>query len=222
VLPLPDRRIGLAVADVTGKGIPAATLSARARYLLEAFAGEGREPDVVLARLNQVLAVDGEAKYMSLFYGVLDPRGGRLVFANAGHHPPLLLRAGSHAPTPLEVPGLLLGVDAGAAYDTAVVDVRPGDLLLLFTDGVTEARNRDGKQFGEQGIAAVLQRFGDASPEELADRVMEAVAAWSGPDPADDQTAVVVQVERTPASAVRAGEPSRTRLDHPRNGQSIG
>jgi serine phosphatase RsbU (regulator of sigma subunit)/HAMP domain-containing protein len=220
VLPLPDRRIGLAVADVTGKGIPAATLSARARYLLEAFAGEGREPDAVLARLNRVLAVDGEGKYMSLFYGVLDPRGGRLVFANAGHHPPLLLRAGSPAPTPLEVPGLLLGVDAGTSYETAEVDVRPGDLLLLFTDGVTEARNRDGKQFGEQGIAAVLQRFGHASPEELTDRVMEAVAAWSGPDPADDQTAVVAQLERTPAPAVTPGEPSRTRLSDPPKGRA--
>jgi serine phosphatase RsbU (regulator of sigma subunit)/HAMP domain-containing protein len=200
VLPLRDHRVGLAVADVTGKGIPAATLSARARYLLEAFAGEGREPDAVLARLNRVLALDGESKYMSLFYGVLDPGCGRLVFANAGHHPPLLLRAGSRAPAPLEVPGLLLGVDAGAAYETAEVAVKPGDLLLLFTDGVTEARNRDGKQFGEQGIAAVLQRFSGASPEELTDRVMEAVAAWGGPDPADDQTAVVVQLDQAHGS----------------------
>src|SRR5262249_53704735 len=167
VLPLGDRRVGLAVADVTGKGIPAATLSARARYLLEAFASEGREPDAVLARLNRVLSVDGAGKYVSLFYGVLDPGVGRLVFANAGHPPPLLLRAGSHAPASLEARGLLLGVDAAAAYATAEAAVGPGDLLMLFTDGVTEARNHDGAQFGDRLMVPLLSAARGGTPDDV-------------------------------------------------------
>lgn len=194
VLSLADRRVGLAVADVTGKGIPAATLSARARYLLEAFAGEGRGPDAVLARLNQVLAADGDGKYVSLFYGVLDQARNRLVFANAGHHPPLLLRAGSSTPAPLEVRGLLLGVDAAAAYTTAEAAVGPGDLLVLFTDGVIEARNHDGAQFGDRQMIPLLTATRGGTPEDVVDRVMAAVAEWGGADPADDQTVVVAQV----------------------------
>lgn len=194
VLPLGDRRVGLAVADVTGKGIPAATLSARARYLLEAFASEGREPDAVLARLNRVLSVDGDGKYVSLFYGVLDPGQGRLVFANAGHHPPLLLRTGSHAPASLEARGLLLGVDAAAAYATAEAAVGPGDLLMLFTDGVTEARNHDGAQFGDRLMVPLLNAARGGTPDDVVDGVMAAVAEWGGTDPADDQTVVVAQV----------------------------
>lgn len=194
VLPLTERRVGLAVADVTGKGIPAATLSARARYLLEAFAAEGRGPDAVLARLNRLLAADGDGKYVSLFYGVLDQARNRLVFANAGHHPPFLLRAGSDAPVPLEVRGLLLGVDAAAAYTTAEAAVGPGDLLVLYTDGVIEARNHDGAQFGDRQMIPLLTATRGGPPEVVLDRVMAAVAEWGGADPVDDQTVVVAQI----------------------------
>lgn len=198
VLPLGQDQVGLAIADVSGKGIPAATLSARARYLLEAFASDSRRPEAVLARLNQVLAADAESKFVSLFYGILDPREGTVTFASAGHLPPLLLGARDTAPRPLEAPGLLLGVQAGTTYMTAETRIGPGDLLLLFTDGITEARNARGELFGEQQVSRLLRSLRDAPVDEVADRMMEAVAAWSGNGPADDQTVVAVRLAAWP------------------------
>jgi serine phosphatase RsbU (regulator of sigma subunit)/HAMP domain-containing protein len=195
VLPLEDARVGLAIADVTGKGIPAATLSARARYLLEAFALDAHRPDTVLTRLNQVLARDAASQFVSLFYGILDARRGRFAFARAGHLPPLLVPAGTATPVALEPPGLLLGVDVAATYVTSEVPVGPGDLLVMFTDGITEARRQDGQQFGEQRVSMLAGACAGALPEDVVERVMDALAAWAGRAPADDQTIVVVRIE---------------------------
>ncbi|TMI79948.1 MAG: HAMP domain-containing protein [Bacillati bacterium ANGP1] len=194
VLPLDHGQVGLAIADVSGKGIPAATLSARARYLLEAFAQDGRRPEAVLSRLNHALAADTESKFVSLFYGILNPRDGTLLFASAGHLPPLMVRAADAGPRLLEAPGLLLGVEPGTTYAMSETRIGPGDLLLLFTDGITEARNAAGEQFGEQRISELLATLRDAPLDEVADRVMDAVASWSGNGPADDQTVVAARM----------------------------
>lgn len=193
VLPLEGGCVGLAIADVAGKGIPAATLSARARYLLEAFALDARRPDAVLTRLNQVLVRDADSRFVSLFYGILDPHRGRLAFARAGHPPPFLLRAGADAPVALEASGLLLGVKAAAPYTTSDIPVGPGDVLIMFTDGVTEARRADGEQFGEQQVCTLVRTCAGRLPEDMVNRVMDALATWGGHPPVDDQTIVVVR-----------------------------
>jgi serine phosphatase RsbU (regulator of sigma subunit) len=195
VLPLGEDRVGLAIADVAGKGIPAATLSARARYLLEAFASEGQPPDGVLTRLNRVLAQDVDSSFVSLFYGVLSPREGRLAFSSAGHLPPLLLRERARLPIPLEAPGLLLGVESSAEYVTVETFVGPGDMLVMFTDGITEARNVDGEEFSDERVSTLLGTLAAVGPEETADRVMDAVATWAPGSPADDQTIMVVRID---------------------------
>jgi len=195
VLPLGEDRVGLAIADVAGKGIPAATLSARARYLLEAFALEDARPDGVLGRLNHVLARDADPNFVSLFYGILSPRERCLRFANAGHLPPLLLRAGARAPVSLETPGLLLGVRPETAYVPAEVPVGPGDVLVMFTDGITEARSSNGEEFGDERLAALLDGPAAQDPGALADRVVDGVAAYSPGIPADDRTVVVVRID---------------------------
>jgi serine phosphatase RsbU (regulator of sigma subunit)/HAMP domain-containing protein len=194
VFPLNGQRAGLVIADVSGKGIPAATLSARARYLLEAFALDGRPPGAVLTQLNHVLSADADSKFVSLFYAVLDPRGGTLAFASAGHLPPLLLRAGEASPVFLETRGILLGVEPSATYATTEMWIAPGDLLVMFTDGITEARNPHGEQFGEQRLAALLAASAGVSPEEVADRIMAAVTSWCGKGTTDDQTVVAAQI----------------------------
>jgi serine phosphatase RsbU (regulator of sigma subunit)/HAMP domain-containing protein len=194
VLPLEEGRVGLAIADVAGKGIPAATLSARARYLLEAFALDAPRPDAVLTRLNRVLAQDADSRFVSLFYGILDPIGGRLAFARAGHPPPILLRPGTATPVPLEAPGLLLGVKVSTPYVTREIPIGPGDQLIMFTDGITEARRPDGEQFGEQQLLALVRTCAGTVPEDVVDRVMDAMATWAGSTPADDQTIVVVRI----------------------------
>ncbi len=196
IFPLGEGRVGLAIADVSGKGIPAATLSARARYLLEAFALDARSPGEVLERLNTMLVPDAEVgMFASLFYGVLDLTAGTFVSANAGHLPPFILRAGASGPAPLEVRGILLAVDPDARYPVVETRVEAGDLLVLFTDGITEARNGAGEQFGERQLAGLLASLRHASPEDIADRVMDAVARWTGTGPADDQALVVARAQ---------------------------
>jgi len=195
ILPLTSGHVGLAIADVSGKGIPAATLSARTRYLLEAFALDAPSPDTVLARLNAVLARDGwTGMFVSLFYAVLDPETGTLRFSSAGHPSPLLLARDADAAAPLEARGLLLGVDADARYSMAESRIRPGDLLVLFTDGITEARDAAGEQFGEPRLQALLGTLRTAKPEDIADRVMAEVKQWTGDRQIDDQAFVAIRV----------------------------
>ena len=195
ILALGQGQVGFAIADVSGKGIRAATLSARTRYLLEAFVLDGRPPEAVLARMNTVLTQDAASDlFVSLFYGVIDPEAGTLRCTSAGHPAPLVLRAGEPAPVALEAPGLLLGVKTGARYSAIETRVGPGDLMVLFTDGITEARRADGEQFGEQRLANHVVEHRQAQPEDIADHVMDAVARWSGDGARDDQALVVVRV----------------------------
>jgi len=194
VLPLGDGRVGLAIADVAGKGIPAATLAARTRYLLEALALDGRDPADVLARLNAVLVDDaGTNLFVSLYYAVFTPASGTLRWASAGHLPPLVLRAGAPGPSPLDIGGVLLGILPHAKYQSRETVVRPGDVLVLFTDGITEARRADGELFGEQRLAAAVTAARDGTPDEIAGAVMHAVAEWAAAGQRDDRALAVVQ-----------------------------
>ncbi|HLN13140.1 MAG TPA: SpoIIE family protein phosphatase [bacterium] len=195
IFPLARGQVGLAIADVTGKGIPAAALSARGRYLLEAFALDGRPPETVLARMNAVLTQDAaSALFVTLFYAVVDAAAGTLRCTCAGHPAPLLLRHGASDPRPLDARGLLLGVSPDARYAATELTVHPGDLLLLFTDGITEARNADGEEFGEERLGALLVAGREAPPQDIADRIMRAVGAWGVAGPKDDQALVVARV----------------------------
>jgi sigma-B regulation protein RsbU (phosphoserine phosphatase) len=209
VLPLEGQRVGLAIADVSGTGIAAATLSAKTRYLLEALALDGRPPEAVLAQVNAVLARDaGEGMFVSVFYGLLDVGSGGLLFASAGHPPPFLLSPLADAARALEAPGILLGVDPRAEYAARHVRLHPGDVLLLYTDGITEARSASGELFGEHRLLSAAREAGTATPQAIAAGVMEAVRRWSAGGPCDDQAVVVARFQ--PASAPE-GEASRER-----------
>jgi sigma-B regulation protein RsbU (phosphoserine phosphatase) len=194
VLPLEDGCVGLAIADVAGKGIPAATLAARTRYLLEALALDGRDPADVLTRLNAALVSDaGTNLFVSVYYAVFAPARGVLRSASAGHLPPILLRTRAAAPSPLDTAGVLLGILPGARYQSRETAVRPGDVLVLYTDGITEARRADGELFGDQRLAAAVAAARDGTPEEIADAVMDAVAEWAGAGQRDDRALAVIR-----------------------------
>jgi serine phosphatase RsbU (regulator of sigma subunit)/HAMP domain-containing protein len=209
-LPLADGRIGLAIADVAGKGIPAATLAARTRYLLEALALDGRDPAEVLARLNTALVNDpGTNLFVSLFYAVLTPARGLLRWASAGHLPPLLFRADAARPAPLDAAGLLLGIQPGETYTSRETVLAPGDVLVLYTDGLTEARRADGELFGDARFAAAVADARGGSPEEIADAVMHAVADWAGVGQRDDRALAVIRFAAV-AAAAREPRPGRT------------
>ena len=193
-----DHRLAFAIGDVTGKGVPAALYMAVSRTLLRATAARGSSPSVCLASVNDALcAEDVGGMFVTCFYGVLDTRSGSIEMCNAGHNPPYILRAdGLVEPTP-QAGGFMLGMFADTAYESATVHLGPGDSLVLYTDGVTEAVNAGDDQYEEERLEVTLQRLATTGPpvtaEQLVDGVMADVEQFvSGAPQADDITLLVL------------------------------
>jgi sigma-B regulation protein RsbU (phosphoserine phosphatase) len=166
-IPLEDGRLGFAVGDVVGKGLPAALLMANVRATLRGQAS-GSNAAACLERANALLhGSTSRREFVTLFYGVLDPVRHRVRYANAGHNRPLLLATGK-APARLETGGLALGMVSSCAYEEAEVAIGPGDLLFVYSDGVTEAMDADREEFGEARLAAVLEGCRDAPASTLS------------------------------------------------------
>ena len=190
-------RLGILVADVSGKGLAAALIMVTFRaYLLATIINE-LSMRVVMARVNRLIHQTTEGdRFITTFYGLIDPENKRLLYINAGHNPPLLLRADGTS-TLLDQSGLPLGVFADSRYSESVVDFRSGDILVLYTDGVTEARNRRDESFGLQGLAKVVREAANRRAHEICDAVTSAVDAFSeeigGPE--DDLTVSIVKIK---------------------------
>ena len=180
---------GVVMADVSGKGLKAAVQTAMLKYTLRGFALEDPDsPARVLARVNDVLCspMSSHDGFVTLFYGVLDTRTGELTYANAGHEPPLLRMAGGGAVCPLpDCDGLALGAMSGVPYEECRTALAPGDLLLLYTDGLTEARADDGSFLELEGLTALLPRT-DVSATECIRAVYSGVSAFAGDVRRDD------------------------------------
>jgi sigma-B regulation protein RsbU (phosphoserine phosphatase) len=179
--PLSDGRLGLVVADVSGKGMPAALFSMVSKTLIRATALDRiRMPSDTIAVVNDQLCVDNDAcMFVTTFYLEFDPTSGKAVYVNAGHPPPLLIHAdGSSKPLPL-TGGAALGVMDGLPYDQAEIQMQAGDVLLLFTDGVTEAFSADEREFTEAALPPLFA--GQAVPpvRGVVERVISAVDAHS-------------------------------------------
>jgi sigma-B regulation protein RsbU (phosphoserine phosphatase) len=191
-LPLADGRVALVIADVSGKGVGAALLMSafRASLLSQDLA---REPVAgVLARLNHFLHHSVEpGKFVTAFLGVLDGPGGRLVYSNAGHNAPLVVSAGG-AVTRLEAGGLILGIFEDAAYETGEAVLAPGDRLVLFTDGVTEAMDEQDELWGEERLVELVRAAADLDSAALLGRIVEAVRRFEGARGASDDVTLIV------------------------------
>lgn len=187
-----DGRFGFALGDVAGKGAPAALLSAMLGGIFLAQATATEDPAAAVARINRCLVRRAiEARFVTLFYGVLAP-DGRLVGCNAGHNPPFVLRRGDVLR--LDRGGPLLGLFEGVEFEEATVFLEPGDLVLVFSDGVTEALNVHGEEFGEARVLEVMQSARATAPQGVLDALVEAVRAFSrGAPQNDDVTAMVVR-----------------------------
>ncbi len=161
VLPVDERRWGFVIADVAGKGPAAALMMAACRATLRLCAAGEPSAASVVRRVNRALHGDmPRGMFISLFYGILDLDTNRLTYVRAGHEPAILLRAGGGAPELLSAGGLALGFDDGPVFDAmldeTVLDLAPGDLLALYTDGITEAANAAGEEFGRERMIAAL------------------------------------------------------------------
>jgi PAS domain S-box-containing protein len=167
VFRLPDDRVALLMADVSGKGLAAAMQTTMVKNMLRVIAFEDPEPATALARLNRVLYHFTEAElFVAAFYGVLAPESGALVYANAGHDCPLLYRAEQRFCTALDTTGIALGMDPESRYFARRLALEQGDVLLLYTDGITEAR-QGVRFFGRERLEEFLTRFADSRPSRI-------------------------------------------------------
>jgi phosphoserine phosphatase RsbU/P len=211
--------IGLVVADVTGKGIPAAILMADSRGLIHAAADHSGGPAETLTRVNRIL-VDERASglFVTVAHAVLDTRTGRLTLARAGHDPLHILRADGSLEV-LEPPGRLIGMVADLGLTSAELSLEPGDAFIGHTDGVTEARSSDGAFYGEDRFRALLAALAGQPAGAIVDAVVADVAAFRGrAEPSDDLTLLVVR--RQPAGVGAAREPAPGRIVDPASGGS--
>jgi sigma-B regulation protein RsbU (phosphoserine phosphatase) len=189
--------LGLVIADVADKGVPAALFMALSRTLMRTVAIDGRSPAAAVARTNELILSDARTDlFVTLFYALLEPGSGKLTFVNAGHMPPVLVRAADGSTQELHTPGMALGVLEQAEFQEDVVYIEPGDALVLYTDGITEAANADRDLFGRQRLAEVVSAHRHGSAQELARAIDDAVAEFVGDAPqSDDFTLLVARRE---------------------------
>jgi sigma-B regulation protein RsbU (phosphoserine phosphatase) len=189
-----DGRWGLVIADVSGKGTPAALLMASFRAYLHALMTSDFSLRGVFARLNRLLInPTGGRHFVTAFFAKFDPEERRTFYVNAGHNPPLLIRPGEPAQL-LSRGGIPLGIFESASYSEDIAYFNPGDTLILYTDGITEAINADGRFFGLQRLESLVRNRLDASAHELCQQIVDEVKDFSAPDgPSDDLTIVVVR-----------------------------
>jgi sigma-B regulation protein RsbU (phosphoserine phosphatase) len=188
-------RAGVSIADVVGKGMPAALLMSNLQAAVRAFATAAAEPGELCQQLNRILCGHiAEGRFITFFYCVVDAEEGRLTYANAGHYPPVLARADGRIER-LSSGGPVLGVLPDGCYEQGDVAIHCGDRIVLFTDGLTEARNSDDEEFGEPRLIARIQESLACSAPALQARLAEAVTAFAGGRFQDDATLIVMAAE---------------------------
>lgn len=191
-------RMGFVIADVADKGVPAALFMALSRTLVRTMAIDGRPPAMAIARANDLILADASSGlFVTLFYAVLQPDWGEITYVNAGHVPALLARAADGSVEELRVPGIALGILPEVEYEEHTAWLEPGDLLVLYTDGVTEAANTSMEMFGMERLKEVVSSHGQQPAARLASEINRAVEIFAG-DAAqfDDVTLLVLRREK--------------------------
>jgi phosphoserine phosphatase RsbU/P len=198
-IPIDEQHLGVVIGDVSGKGIPASLLMAMCRTALRVVAPGNLSPRNALSVANRLLFPDiREDMFISLAYVVLDRLSNLVSFARAGHDAPLLFRASTGEVQRLEVPGLALGVDKGTVFDRVMKDhqlrMEDGDCLLLYTDGVNEAFDRQGREFGMARLTRLFQRAAPKGSKAVIESITQALNDFmSGYPQSDDITLVAVK-----------------------------
>ena len=195
VVVLENGRLGLAVADVSDKGVPAALFMMSSRTLLKGAAIGMGKPGDVLSEVNELLTDDNESlMFVTVLYAVFDPESGVLRYANGGHTNPLLVHPdGSSEELPLTV-GIALGVMPGHEYKESSVELDEGDTLVLYTDGVSEAMNSEGEEFGIDRLREIFVKHPPSSARNTNEAILQAVNEFAGDTPqSDDVTCLVLQ-----------------------------
>ncbi|MDD1682037.1 MAG: SpoIIE family protein phosphatase [Methanoregula sp.] len=196
VIPFNKQRMGVMIADVSGKGVPAALFMALSRIVIRVSATWFSRSSEAIAFANPIISRDSKTgMFVTVFYGVLDNASHTFTYVNAGHNPPLLLRAGSDTAEELEATGIAIGAMDDATYEQKEVALAAGDVIVLYTDGVTEAVNNREEMFEIPRLMEVILRTRSRSAREMVMAIIDAVNAFSVNQPQyDDITLMVVKV----------------------------
>jgi phosphoserine phosphatase RsbU/P len=191
-----DERLGVAIADVSGKGVPASLIMAICRSVLRAEAARNPSPADVLRKVNRQLYPDiKEDMFISMAYLILDHQRDGVTLARAGHDAPLLYKRRSQTVTPIKPPGMVVGIDSGNVFDRLTTDfavpLERDDCLILYTDGVTEALNTDGDEFGLDRMIQSVRVSATDGAQTIVKRIIEDVRSFTGSFPQNDDITVI-------------------------------
>jgi sigma-B regulation protein RsbU (phosphoserine phosphatase) len=190
-LPFGSSAIGLSIADVAGKGVPAALLMSNLQAAVRAFAQDGALPSSVCASVNRLLCRNMAAgRFVTFCYARIDVGAGRITYANAGHNPPLLIRADGNVER-LSPGGTVLGVFMESAYEPGEFAIKRGDRLVFYTDGITESRNAAGDEYGEEGLAEAAARVRTLPAQEMLAAILDDLNAFNAGTYEDDATLII-------------------------------
>ena len=190
-----ENRIGFVIADVSGKGIPAAIFMAVSRTLIRATGIRGGSPAECIDYSNKLLAAESvDCMFVTVFYGIMDISTGEIVYCNAGHNPPCILtHSGEVKPLPMSNDAMVGAVD-GLEYTDATLQLDHGDTLFMYTDGVTEALDKDNGEFGEQRMQTTLAGAAGQDCQSMVESMKTAVAAFAGEaEQSDDITVMALK-----------------------------
>ena len=195
VIPLENDCLGLAVADVSDKGVPAALFMMSSRTLLKGAAIGRGAPGDVLSEVNDLLNEDNETfMFVTLIYAVFDPETGHVTYANGGHNNPMLVHADGSSEEVPTTGGIALGVMPGLEYTQDNMTLNPGDTLVLYTDGVSEAMNSDGEEFGMDRFKEIFAKTPPTSARQVNELILRAVTDFAGSNAqSDDVTCLVLR-----------------------------
>jgi serine phosphatase RsbU (regulator of sigma subunit)/putative methionine-R-sulfoxide reductase with GAF domain len=197
-VPLPAAReqanpSGVVIADVADKGVPAALFMALSRTLMRTVAIDGRQPAAAVARANDLIVADARSElFVTLFYAILQPNSAEVSYVNAGHMPPLLVRATDGSTEELRTNGMALGVLPDLEFEERTAHLAPGDTLILYTDGVIEASNAGQEMFGKERLIETVRTHHHESAQKMAKTLNDTISAFVGEAPQFDDLTLVV------------------------------
>lgn len=186
--------LGVSIADIAGKGLPAALLMSNLQAAVRAFAQESVPPSSICGSVNRLLCRNmASGRFATFCYARIEADARRIVYSNAGHNPPLLIRPDGAVAT-LSEGGMVLGVFPEIAYEQAELPLGSGDRLLFYTDGITEARNSEGEEYGDERLAAAGAAVRTQPAEAMKDALMDDVNEFTNGHFDDDATLIVVGI----------------------------